>query len=111
MGNAEYMGGQHLELGVGRRVSMMTRWISLVAMVMVVMVAGVAMQAVEENTRKLYNGFQMIRAAPVGEDQLKLVESLEIAVDAWTPVVGFNKTMIDLTVEPKLIRVIKRLLR
>jgi len=90
---------------------MMTRGISLVAMVMVVMVAGVAMQAVEENTRKLYNGFQMIRAAPVGEDQLKLVESLEIAVDAWTPVVGFNKTMIDLTVEPKLIRVIKRLLR
>ena len=62
---------------------------------------------------------------------MKLVESLESAVDAWTPVVrcchihhhgnnhhhhdndqvGLNKTMIDLTVEPKLINVIKRLLR
>merc|ERR1719381_297476 len=86
---------------------MTIRWIPLVVLIMV-MVAGVTMQ---ENTRKLYNGFQMIRAAPVGAEQVKLVESLEIAVDAWTPVIGFNKTMIDLTVEPKLINLVKRLLR
>jgi len=84
----------------------MARWISLV-----VLVVGITVAVELDTTRKLYNGFQMIRATPVGADQVKLVESLESAVDAWTPVVGLNKTMIDLTVEPKLINVIKRLLR
>merc|ERR1719464_574240 len=86
---------------------MMTQWIPLVV---IIIVAGVAI-AGGGNTRKLYDGFQMIRASPVGADQVKLVESLESAVDAWTPVVGQNQTMIDLTVEPKLINLIKRLLR
>jgi len=64
-----------------------------------------------DDTRKLYNGYQMLRATPIGPDQLKLVESLESAVDAWTPVIGFNQTMVDLTVEPRFIDVIKKLLR
>ena len=42
-----------------------------------------------QDTRKLYSGYQMIRAQPETPEQLKLVESLEEAVDAWTPVVTF----------------------
>ena len=44
---------------------------------------------VAQDTRKLYSGYQMIRAQPETPEQLKLVESLEEAVDAWTPVVTF----------------------
>lgn len=64
-----------------------------------------------QDTRKLYSGYQMIRAQPETPEQLKLVEGLEEAVDAWTPVVGMTNTSIDLTIEPRFVNVIKKLLR
>ena len=54
----------------------------LVLGLLVVLGSGLA-----QETRKLYSGYQMIRAQPETPEQLKLVESLQEAVDAWTPVV------------------------
>jgi len=64
-----------------------------------------------QETRKLYSGYQMVRTEPSSPEQLKVVESLEAAVEAWTPVVGLTNTSVDLTVEPRFVGVIKQLLQ
>ena len=83
----------------------------------------VALEAQE--TRKMYNGYQvgilclltliwhdqMLRTEPASPEELKVVESLEEAVESWTPVVGGGNTSVDLTVDPKFIGTIKQLLK
>jgi len=75
------------------------------------LVSALTMTRAEQTTKKLYNGFQMIRTEPSSPEELSLVESLEEAVVAWTPVVSLTKTSIDLTVAPNFVGVIKQLLR
>ena len=49
------------------------------------------------NTRKVYDGYQVLRTFPDSKEKLELLKSIEESVETWTPVSG-NVTSVDLMV-------------
>jgi len=83
--------------------------LSVLVFVILLVPACISLETVQG--RKLYNGFQMLRTIPQTEEDLKLLESLDGSVEAWTPVAGHGNTTIDLTIDPKYLGMVKSLLQ